>query len=110
MVSKENQDLASSEPAGQTAPRSEIGTLVRALLVAALMFTLVVALRWAVNVTNANARQISSNLANLSGRYGQDVVGDSSAATHSGSGHKARPASHPAAGPSIDPIESTPGR
>lgn len=52
-------------------PRSEIGTLARAVLVVVLAFTLVGALRWAVDVTNANARHISSNLTNVKSLYGK---------------------------------------
>ncbi|HLK58880.1 MAG TPA: hypothetical protein VKU00_20065 [Chthonomonadaceae bacterium] len=38
------------------------GLVVRMVLVAVLALTLVGALRWAMNVTNANAKQISDNI------------------------------------------------
>jgi hypothetical protein len=49
------------EPA-TTALLRERGLVLRAMLVAVLALTLVGAVRWAMNVTNANARQISDNL------------------------------------------------
>lgn len=36
--------------------------VVRILLLIALLFALVGAIRWAVNVTNANAKQVTGNL------------------------------------------------
>lgn len=49
--------------------RHESGVVTRAILVITLSLTLVGVLRWALNVTNANARQISSNLTRLQGHY-----------------------------------------
>jgi hypothetical protein len=92
------------------AVRTEIGTLVRMVLALALAFTLVVALRWAVGVTNANARQISTNLINMRNRYGQDVPGGPSAPVVLDPVGKKQKASKPTPGPSIDPIETAPGR
>ena len=49
--------------------RHESGVVTRAILVITLSLTLVGVLRWALNVTNANARQISSNLTRLQDHY-----------------------------------------
>ena len=42
-------------------------------MVALLSMTLLGAVRWALNVTNANARQISTNLTRLQGHYDTQV-------------------------------------
>ena len=51
----------------------QAGLLTRALLVAVLSLTLVGAMRWALNITNANARQISTNLTHIQDRYEQQA-------------------------------------
>ena len=53
------------EAAGQS------GLMARAMLVVVLSLTLVGAMRWALNITNANARQISTNLTHIQGHYEQ---------------------------------------
>lgn len=50
----------------------ERGLVARAAFVAVLALTLVGALRWAMNVTNANARQISANLRRMQAQMDAD--------------------------------------
>jgi hypothetical protein len=108
LLQTKHRAAASNLTTGRAA-RAEIGTLARALLVAALTLTLVVALRWAVNVTNANTRRVSTNLVRLQGRFGQqNSAGVRSAPAVSDAADKQVPA--PTIGPSIDPIETAPGR
>ena len=42
--------------------KQESGVAARVVMVVALTFTLVAAMRWAINITNANARHISDNI------------------------------------------------
>ncbi|HZO91592.1 MAG TPA: hypothetical protein VFB38_24940 [Chthonomonadaceae bacterium] len=87
----------------QAAPTVEIGTLVRAALVLLLALTLVGALRWALNVTNANARQVSTNLTHLQARLGRPANGSRTPV-------RAHEPVKPDAGPSIEPAEDAPQR
>ncbi len=50
-------------------PSQDAGVVTRASLVVVLSLTLVGAMRWALNITNANARQISTGLTRLQGQY-----------------------------------------
>ncbi len=50
-------------------PSQDAGIVTRASLVVVLSLTLVGAMRWALNITNANARQISTGLTRLQGQY-----------------------------------------
>jgi hypothetical protein len=43
----------------------------RIVLTAVLVGTLAAAIHWAMNVTNANARQVSHNLTNMQDRFGK---------------------------------------
>lgn len=62
-------EIDAMQPERETKPRRvETSILVRAVLVIALTFTLVLSLRWAVDVTNANARRVSTNLTHIRGR------------------------------------------
>lgn len=60
-------------PGEALADASPLGTLVRAVLVIALTLTLVGVLRWAVHITNANARQVSTNLARLQDHFEREA-------------------------------------
>lgn len=50
-------------------PSQDAGIVTRASLVVVLSLTLVGAMRWALNITNANARRISTGLTRLQGQY-----------------------------------------
>ena len=52
-----------------SASSQDAGIVTRAALVVVLSLTLVGAMRWALNITNANARQISTGLTRLQGEY-----------------------------------------
>jgi hypothetical protein len=56
------------EPEPVAAPRMERGLIARAAIAGVMAVLLVVTLQWALNVTNANARQLSSSLSSLQGR------------------------------------------
>lgn len=77
------------------------GLMRRAMLTAVLALFLLVSLRWAVSVTNANARQLSTNLTSLQDRidqHGQAAVGSVTArdaVALSGDG------------PTLDPVDET---
>ena len=75
-------------PGEVLAAASPMGTLVRAVLVIALALTLVGVLRWAVNITNANARQVASNLVTMQSRFGQETATPPQAGAASGSREK----------------------
>lgn len=80
----------------------ESGVVSRAFLVIALSLTLVGVLRWALNVTNANARQISNNLTRLQGHY--DNQGQSGGFQNTGSFRNANTSSiRPSRDPIIEP-------
>jgi hypothetical protein len=49
----------------EQAPRVDRGLLGRAIMTVVLAGMLITALSWALNVTNANARQVSSNLTDI---------------------------------------------
>ena len=85
------------EPTSQVDP----GLIRQAVLALMLACVLVVTLRWAMNVTNANARQVSTNLSSM--QYSIDGSWtDPRTASHSrGKVH----AIHAAKGPTIEPAE-----
>ena len=98
-VSIDTQIAAIAEPSAleRTTPRSQdSGVLARATLVVVLSMTLVGAMRWALNITNANARQISTNLTRMQGHY--DTQASASAPRH-----EAFPPRNSASGPLIEP-------
>ena len=77
------------------------GLVRRAVIAMMLASVLVVTLWWAVNVTNANARQVSSNLWNMRDRIDGSFP-DSRATRHSPANlHAVRAAK----GPTIEPAE-----
>ena len=78
------------EAAGQS------GLMARAMLVVVLSLTLVGAMRWALNITNANARQISTNLTHIQDHYEQQE----SPATRRG---KSPAPKRPILGPILEP-------
>lgn len=53
---------------------NQSGLMARAMLVVILSLTLVGAMRWALNITNANARQISTNLTHIQDHYEQQAI------------------------------------
>ena len=62
----ETRDDAAAAAHSLAPPQSrDRGLIARAALVIALAVCLIVALRWALNTTNANARQLSTNLTQL---------------------------------------------
>lgn len=78
-----------------SSPR-ENGVAVRVIMIVLLSMTLVGATRWALNITNANARQISSNLTRIQGHY------DTQAEVQKGRTDNAS-RSRPTPGPTIEP-------
>jgi hypothetical protein len=86
----ENTDLLSSS-------QRENGVTVRIIMVVLLGMTLVGATRWALNVTNANARQISTNLTHLQGHYDTQAEGGNGGSQDNAS------RSRPTPGPTIEP-------
>ena len=62
---------AQNAPPGSPTRLIDWSVLTRIGLTVALGFTLVVAIRWAMNVTNANARQVSTNLTHIQDGFGQ---------------------------------------
>jgi hypothetical protein len=90
-------------PDPEPEPESELdpGLVRRAVLAMMLASVLVVTLWWAVNVTNANARQISTNLSSMSDRI-DGSWSDSRETKH----RRANPhAVRAAKGPTIEPAE-----
>lgn len=63
-----HSDAATYTPRPSAASQ-DAGIVTRAALVVVLSLTLVGAMRWALNITNANARQISTGLTRLQGQY-----------------------------------------
>ena len=55
----------------RVAPRPNIGIVTRTILVVALSFSLLIAIRWAMNVTQSNTRQVSSNLRKIQGKMSE---------------------------------------
>ncbi|MCS6777486.1 MAG: hypothetical protein RMJ43_12855 [Chloroherpetonaceae bacterium] len=55
-------------------PVRESGILFRLALVALLLVALVGSLRWAMDVTRANARQVSRNLSRIRNQFEQPVT------------------------------------
>ena len=91
---------APSEP--EPAYRTDPGLTRRAVLALVLACVLLVTLRWAVNVTNANARQVSTNLNALRDRIDEPL----STADPSRSAHVHKPRAALAAdGPTIEPVD-----
>ena len=74
------------------------GLRARAMLVVVLSLTLVGAMRWAFNITNANARQISTNLTRMQDHYEQQAVPVTSGTT-------ARMSKRSANGPILEPLQ-----
>jgi hypothetical protein len=66
-----------------------------------LACVLLVTLRWAIGVTNANARQVSTNLSSMQDRIDGSLP-ESQAAGHPGGKTHGR---HRAKGPTIEPAE-----
>ena len=56
------------------AASSDKGVAIRVALATVLGLTLVWAMQWALNVTNANARQVSQNLSNLQNHFDGPVT------------------------------------
>lgn len=77
----------------------ETGLLARAALAVALTIILVIAMHWAMSVTNANAHQISSNLSNIQHQFERRAEAAA----------RKKPASAPP-GPRIEPAASSAGR
>ncbi len=67
----ETIDMAPPPPEPQAPMIAERGLVGRAVIVAVLAVFMMAALRWAVDVTNANAKQLSTNLSSLQGRIEQ---------------------------------------
>lgn len=94
----------------ETAPqqaRRDPSLLVRAALAIALAALLLVALNWALNVTNANARQVSTGLTHLQNGMEQRP-GDSESSrpqTNSGTTNK-ESGSRNGSGPTLEPVDS----
>ena len=93
MNQTENTDVLSSFDSSP----SENGVAVRVIMVVLLSMMLVGATRWALNITNANARQISSNLTRIQGHY------DTQAGAERGIGQNNSSHSRPVPGPTIEP-------
>jgi hypothetical protein len=89
------------EPEPELEPESRLDPgLVRQAVVALLLAcVLLVTLRWALNVTSANARQVSTNLAGFQDRI--DGQGSGAGEARHG-GHKSH-AIRAAKGPTIEP-------
>ncbi len=71
------KSLLLPEPSGRVEAREtaiQSGLMTRAMLVVVLSLTLVGAMRWALNITNANARQISTNLTHIQDHYEQQEI------------------------------------
>lgn len=86
-----------TEPKRQT--QTDAGIVARIVMVVALSLTLVGVLRWAMGVTNANARQVSTNLSRIQGAMDDP-------AHPSGTESETKSAS----GPSLEPAEGRNGR
>ena len=84
--------------ASLSSSQRDSGVAVRAIMVALLSLTLAGAMRWALNVTNANARQISTNLTRLQGHYDTPMERGSG-----GSNENSFSRSRPSLGPTIEP-------
>jgi hypothetical protein len=65
----ETRDMVRPEPQSEPKQSADRGLVARAALAVLLAGLFLVTLNWAVNLTNANARQVSSNLSSLSGRF-----------------------------------------
>jgi Na+/melibiose symporter-like transporter len=79
---------------GKQPARHDGGIVMRMVIIVVLTVTLVGVIRWSMNVTNANARQISNNLTRM-----RDHID----AVEASEGQKGSHAS-PGIGPSIDPV------
>lgn len=78
------------------------GLVARTVIVVVLAVFLLFALRWAVGVTNANARQVSTGLSSL-----QERIDESTPTREPGSGNRARIAisDKRGGGPVLEPVE-----
>lgn len=96
-----------------TTPQSDLNVIVRAVLVVALAITLVGAMRWAVSITNANARQVSTNLTSIQKQFDEDAISEAKALTKEQSDNNDEKASETSEasdktefpGPSVEPVE-----
>ena len=91
----------------QTRRGGDTGIRTRMALILVLAVTFLGAIRWAINVTNANARQLSANLSHIQNQYGtvQDAPLRYSTARV---GSPSDPEWKSGPGPSIEP-ETKPG-
>ncbi len=94
-------------PTGAGGQKETVGLIVRAILVVVLAIILVGGMRWAIGITNANTRLISSNLNNMQSRLDRSEAStaeDISRGTESRSERASKAEAVP--GPSIEPVES----
>lgn len=90
------------EPEPESGSRMDAGNVGRAGLVLVLLCFLFVSLQWAVNITNVNARQVSSRLSNF-----QDSIDPHAVLTPTtGQPHfRKRKTASPSDGPILEPID-----
>jgi hypothetical protein len=84
----ETIDMVAPEPEPTRPEPLDRGIVVRSALVVVMTWMFLVALNWALNVTNANARQVSTSLSGLQERL--DQPGRSSGAAHRSHGAASR--------------------
>ena len=99
----EIMDPAASPASPQLRP-IEKRLVRRTLLTVALAFCLIAALQWALNVTSANARQVSSNLTNLQGSIDEPLPGSSPTARGRG-GHEKSGTNGTDSGLILEPVD-----
>ncbi len=89
-----------AEPITPAAHRVDPTLLGRAILTFALAAMLIVALHWALTVTNANAQQVSTSIASLQNNI--DRPGSEAAA-----GKELQETSNASGGPVLEPADNT---
>ncbi len=107
-MAQTSERIKSSWLRDENAPpkKHDAAVIARVVMVAALTLTLVSAMRWAINITNTNARHISDNIVQIQSHI-SDPTTDVSPLNPKKSAAIPRPKpTTKIPGPSIDPVGS----
>jgi hypothetical protein len=100
----ETRDEVQSLPLEEKPQRTDPGLVARAAIVIVLAVCLLISLRWALNVTTANARQVSFNLTHLQDRMDSPVA-TGRTGNPTGGGQQ-KPGQDQGDGPILEPADS----